>query len=152
MSNLLDINSDIHSLSPLTLAFVGDSVYDLLVRQHLVTLANYPVKELNKMKVTLVNCKSQADRAEAILENTAKMYGCKCEIRLMGAADSLTSDELDVYKRGRNVKVNTASKHSSIADYHSATGLEALFGYLYLSGNTDRIKELFLLILKNSEV
>ncbi|MBQ4129689.1 MAG: ribonuclease III [Ruminococcus sp.] len=133
MSNLLDINSDIHSLSPLTLAFVGDSVYDLLVRQHLVTLANYPVKELNKMKVTLVNCKSQADSAKLIL-------------------DSLTSDELDVYKRGRNVKVNTASKHSSIADYHSATGLEALFGYLYLSGNTDRIKELFLLILKNSEV
>ena len=133
MSNPLDINSDIHSLSPLTLAFVGDSVYDLLVRQHLVTLANYPVKELNKMKVTLVNCKSQADSAKLIL-------------------DSLTSDELDVYKRGRNVKVNTASKHSSIADYHSATGLEALFGYLYLSGNTDRIKELFLLILKNSEV
>lgn len=133
MSNLLDINSDIHSLSPLTLAFVGDSVYDLLVRQHLVTLANYPVKELNKMKVTLVNCKSQADSAKLIL-------------------DSLTSDELDVYKRGRNVKVNTPSKHSSIADYHSATGLEALFGYLYLSGNTDRIKELFLLILKNSEV
>lgn len=133
MSNLLDINSDIHSLSPLTLAFVGDSVYDLLVRQHLVTLANYPVKELNKMKVTLVNCKSQADSAKLIL-------------------DSLTDDELDVYKRGRNVKVNSASKHSSIADYHSATGLEALFGYLYLSGNTDRIKELFLLILKNSEV
>lgn len=133
MSNLLDINSDIHSLSPLTLAFVGDSVYDLLVRQHLVTLANRPVKELNKMKVTLVNCKSQADAVNMIL-------------------DTLTEEEIDVYKRGRNVKVNTASKHSSLADYHAATGLEALFGYLYLKGDTNRIKELFMLILNSSEV
>lgn len=130
MGNLLDKNCDIHSLSPLTLAFVGDSVYDLLVRQHLVTLANRPVKELNQMKVTLVNCKSQADAVKVII-------------------DSLSEDELDVYKRGRNVKVNTASKHSSLADYHAATGLEALFGYLYLSGNTNRIKELFTLILVN---
>ncbi|MBQ6626456.1 MAG: ribonuclease III [Ruminococcus sp.] len=133
MSNLLDINSDIHSLSPLTLAFVGDSVYDLLVRQHLVSLANRPVKELNSMKVTLVNCKSQADAVKVII-------------------DTLSEDEIDVYKRGRNVKVNSASKHSSIADYHAATGLEALFGYLYLSGKTDRIKELFMLILNSSEV
>ncbi len=133
MSNLLDINCDIHALSPLTLSFVGDAVYDLLVRQHLVTLANRPVKELNQMKVTLVNCKSQANSAKLIM-------------------DSLTQEELDVYKRGRNVKVNSVSKHSSIADYHSATGLEALFGYLYLSGNTQRIKELFMLILNKSEV
>ena len=133
MGNLLDKNCDIHSLSPLTLAFVGDSVYDLLVRQHLVSLANRPVKELNQRKVTLVNCKSQADAVKVII-------------------DSLGEDELDVYKRGRNVKVNSASKHSSLADYHAATGLEALFGYLYLSGNTNRIKELFTLILENVEV
>lgn len=133
MGNLLDINSDIHELSPLTLSFVGDSVYDLLVRQHLVSLANRPVKELNQMKVTLVNCKSQAESAKVIMEY-------------------LSEDELDVYKRGRNVKVNSVSKHSSIADYHAATGLEALFGYLYLSGNTDRIKELFMMILNKSEV
>lgn len=133
MGNLLDKNCDIHSLSPLTLAFVGDSVYDLLVRQHLVSLANRPVKELNQRKVTLVNCKSQADAVKVII-------------------DSLSGDELDVYKRGRNVKVNSASKHSSLADYHAATGLEALFGYLYLSGNSNRIKELFTLILENVEV
>ncbi len=133
MSNLLDINSDIHSLSPLTLAFVGDSVYDLLVRQYLVCLANRPVKELNQMKVTLVNCKSQAESMKVIM-------------------DVLSEEETDVYKRGRNVKVNSASKHSSLADYHSATGLEALFGYLYLSGNTERIKELFMMIIDNSEV
>lgn len=133
MSNLLGINSDVNTLSPLTLSFVGDSVYDLLVRQYLVLLANRPVKELNQMKVTLVNCKSQAQSAKHIME-------------------SLTDTELDVYKRGRNVKVNSVSKHSSIADYHSATGLEALFGYLYLSGNTERIKELFTLILSKNEV
>lgn len=133
MSNLLDINSDIHTLSPQTLAFVGDSVYDLLVRQHLVSLGNRPVKELNESKVTLVNCKSQAQSAQLIM-------------------DALTDIELDVYKRGRNVKVNTVSKHSSVADYHSATGLEALFGYLYLCGNTDRIKELFMLIIADKKV
>lgn len=133
MSNLLNINSDIHSLSPLTLAFVGDSVYDLLVRQHLVSLANRPVKELNLMKVTLVNCKSQADSMRAIM-------------------DKLSEEELHVYKRGRNVRVNSASKHSTLADYHCATGLEALFGFLYLSGNTDRIKELFLMILESMKV
>ncbi len=133
MSNLLDINSDVNTLSPLTLSFVGDSVYDLLVRQYLVSLANRPVKELNLMKVTLVNCKSQAQSAKLIM-------------------DYLTEPELDVYKRGRNVKVNSVSKHSSIADYHSATGLEALFGYLYLTGDTERIKELFTLILNKSEV
>lgn len=133
MSNLLNINSDTHALSPLNLAFVGDSVYDLLVRQYLVSLANRPVKELNSMKVTLVNCKSQAESAKSIL-------------------DLLSEEETDVYKRGRNVKVNTASKHSSLADYHSATGLEALFGYLYLSGQTDRIKELFTKIIENTEV
>ena len=133
MSNLLDINSDIHTLSPLTLAFVGDSVYDLLVRQHLVSLANRPVKELNKMKVTLVNCRSQAQAMSASM-------------------DVLSEEELDIFKRGRNVKVNSASKHSSLADYHCATGLEALFGYLYLSGKTDRIKELFMMILQKNEV
>ncbi len=130
MGNLLDINSDIHSMSPLTLAFVGDSVYDLLVRQHLVVLANRPVKDLNRMKVTLVNCKSQADSAKAILS-------------------VLNEEELSVYKRGRNAQTNSHSKHSSLADYHSATGLEALFGYLYLCGNTDRIKELFTLIIES---
>lgn len=133
MGNLLDINSDIHSLSPLNLAFVGDSVYDLLVRQYLVSLANRPVKELNSMKVTLVNCKSQAQSAKSIF-------------------DVLSEEELDIYKRGRNVKINTASKHSTLADYHSATGLEALFGYLYLSGQTERIKELFNKIIDTTEV
>lgn len=133
MSILLNKDCDLHSYSPLTLAFIGDGVYDLLVREHLVSMCNRPVKELNKMKVALVNCKAQADAVKRITDN-------------------LTDVELDVYKRGRNTQTNSVSKHSSIADYHSATGLECLFGYLYLDSNLQRIKDLFSLIIDSSEV
>lgn len=114
--------------SPLTLAFVGDGVYDLLVRSYLVRQANRPVGELNRRKVALVNCKSQARFAKLIM-------------------DSLSEKELAVYKRGRNAAPKCTPKNGSVADYHSATGLEALFGYLYLNGETDRIDELFEMIL-----
>lgn len=114
--------------SPLTLAFVGDGVYDLLVRSYLVRQANRPVGELNRRKVALVNCKSQARFARLIM-------------------DSLSEKELAVYKRGRNAAPKCTPKNGSVADYHSATGLEALFGYLYLNGETDRIDELFEMIL-----
>lgn len=132
MDTFLNNKFDLHSYSPLTLAFIGDSVYDLLVREYLLSLGNRPVKELNITKVELVNCKSQADSAKAIMQ-------------------SLTDEELDVFKRGRNAKLNSVSKHSTVADYHTATGLEALFGYLYLGGRVDRIKELFLLILSTDD-
>lgn len=114
--------------SPLTLAFVGDGVYDLLVRSYLVRQANRPVGELNRRKVALVNCKSQARFARLIM-------------------DSLSEKELAVYKRGRNAAPKCTPKNGSVADYHSATGLEALFGYLYLNGERDRIEELFEMIL-----
>lgn len=117
--------------SPLTLAFVGDGVYDLLVRGYLVRQANRPVGELNKIKVSLVNCKSQAVFAKQIMEH-------------------LTEKEVSVYKRGRNAAPKCTSKHGSVADYHSATGLECLFGYLYLNDETARINELFDLILHNA--
>ena len=100
--------------SPLTLAFVGDGVYDLLVRGYLVRQANRPVGELNKIKVSLVNCKSQAAFAKQIMEH-------------------LSDKEVSVYKRGRNAAPKCTSKHGSVADYHSATGFECLFGYLYLN-------------------
>ena len=113
--------------SPLTLAFVGDGVYDLLVREYLVRLANRPVGELNKVKVAMVNCKSQARFA-------SKLMPC------------LTEKETAVYKRGRNAAPKSIAKNGTLAEYHSATGLECLFGYLYLSGEKDRIAELFKLI------
>lgn len=117
--------------SPLTLAFVGDGVYDLLVRGYLVRQANRPVGELNKIKVSLVNCKSQAAFAKQIMEH-------------------LSDKEVSVYKRGRNAAPKCTSKHGSVADYHSATGLECLFGYLYLNEENSRINELFDLIVHNA--
>lgn len=120
---------DIKTIPTLNLAFIGDGVFDLLVREHLVLSGNDHVGELNKAKVEMVNCKSQAGFANLIMPE-------------------LTEEELDVYKRGRNTKVNSASRHSTLSDYHAATGLEALFGYLYLKGDNERIKELFALILE----
>lgn len=110
--------------SPLTLAFVGDGVYDLLVRSYLVRQANRPVGELNKIKVAMVNCKSQAKTAAKLLP-------------------TLTEHETAVYKRGRNAAPKSVAKNGTRAEYHSATGLECLFGYLYLNGEQERIGELF---------
>lgn len=121
----------INSIPTLNLAFIGDGVYDLLVREYLVKNSSAHVGELNKLKVGMVNCKSQAEY-----------------VRLL--ADELTEEEADIYKRGRNTKVNSASKHSTLSDYHAATGLETLFGWLYLKGRTERINELFALIIKLS--
>lgn len=117
--------------SPLTLAFVGDGVYDLLVRDHLVRRANRPVGELNKIKVSLVNCESQACFAQKLMP-------------------SLTEKERAVYKRGRNAAPKCTPKHGSVADYHSATGLECLFGYLHINGETERINLLFNQIVEMS--
>ncbi len=117
--------------SPLTLAFVGDGVYDLLVRDHLVRRANRPVGELNKIKVSLVNCESQARFAQKLMP-------------------SLTEKEQAVYKRGRNAAPKCTPKHGSVADYHSATGLECLFGYLHINGETERINLLFSQIVEMS--
>ncbi len=119
----------INSIPTLNLAFIGDGVYDLLVREYLVKNSSAHVGELNKLKVSMVNCKSQAEY-----------------VRLL--VDELTDEEADIYKRGRNTKV--ASKHSTLSDYHAATGLETLFGWLYLKGRTGRINELFSLIIKLS--
>ena len=87
-------------VSPLTLAFVGDGVYDLLVRAYLVRQSNRPVGELNKKKVGFVNCKSQAEYAKALIPH-------------------LSDKELSVYKRGRNAAPKCTPKNGTVADYHS---------------------------------
>lgn len=110
--------------SPLTLAFVGDGVYDLLVREYLALQANRPVGELNRRKVALVKCEAQAQFAKELMP-------------------LLTEREQAVYKRGRNAAPKCTPKHGTVADYHSATGLECLFGYLRLNGEQERIEELF---------
>lgn len=128
MENIAQNHTTADEISPLTLAFVGDGVYDLLVREYLVRQANRPVGELNKIKVSLVNCKSQAKFAKLLLPK-------------------LSDKETSVYKRGRNAAPKCTSKYGTVADYHSATGLECLFGYLHMNSEQDRIKELFNLIV-----
>ncbi|MDO5448712.1 MAG: ribonuclease III domain-containing protein [Clostridia bacterium] len=110
--------------SPLTLAFLGDSVFELLVREALVKEANRPGSELHKEKLEFVSAAAQAE-AFRVIES------------------DLSEKELDVFKRGRNAHTNHTPKNMSSADYHAATGLEALFGYLHLEGETERINELF---------
>ncbi|HIY33687.1 MAG TPA: ribonuclease III [Candidatus Eubacterium faecigallinarum] len=114
-------------LSPLNLAFVGDCVYEMLVRETLVCSANRPVNDLHRESVKYVSAKAQTEAYAKI-------------------KDILTPDETAVFKRGRNAKVGHSPKSATEGEYHCATGVEALFGYLYLSGNIDRIRELFSVI------
>ncbi|MBR2867628.1 MAG: ribonuclease III [Clostridia bacterium] len=127
MNSLLDKKADVASLSPLNLAFIGDTVFDLLVRSDLVCEANRPVNALHKSASSRVCAKAQAQAMNVIMP-------------------MLSEDELAVFKRGRNAHTGGIPKNQSSADYHYATGLECLFGWLYLKGRTDRINELFSVI------
>lgn len=131
--SLLEKNADVSSLSPLTLAFVGDTVFDLLVRSELVLEANRPVNALHKAASSKVCASAQATAITKIMP-------------------LLTEDEEAVFKRGRNARTGGIPKNQSSADYHYATGLECLFGWLYLKGRTDRIKELYNAIHTDREV
>lgn len=123
-----DLKAKPNELSPLNLAFIGDCVYEMLVRETLVLNANRPVNDLHKESVKFVSAKAQT-----------LAYG---KIK-----DCLTEQETAIYKRGRNAKVGHNPKSASQGEYHIATGVEALFGYLYLTEETDRIKELFKVII-----
>lgn len=114
---------DIRTYSPLTLAYIGDSIFDLIVRTVVVERGNEPVNRLHRKTVTYVKAETQSAIIEALLPD-------------------LSAEELAVYKRGRNAKSYTSAKNASIGDYRKATGLEALVGYLYLCGRTERILEL----------
>ena len=116
-----------NELSPLTLAFIGDTVFDLLVREDLICKANRPANDLHNLAVQKVKASAQAGFIEKIMPY-------------------LTEAELAVYKRGRNAKSGHLPKNASQSDYHMATGFEALIGYLYLSDKIERIKELFNII------
>lgn len=115
-------------LSPLNLAFIGDAIYEILVREMLVCDANRPVNDLHRESVKYVSAAAQTAAFE-------KIKNC------------LTEEETAQFKRGRNAKVGHLPKSASDAQYHTATGVEALFGYLYLTEQKDRIKELFDIII-----
>lgn len=116
-------NVDVRTYSPLTLAFMGDCVFEIVIRSIVVERGNRQTGSLHKTKTAVVNAKVQARMIEALMEE-------------------LTEEERAVYKRGRNAKPHTVAKNASVNDYRKATGLEALFGYLYLNGQEDRILKL----------
>lgn len=122
------------SYSPLTLAFLGDGVYEVYVREHIVLEGSMSVSNLHTKAVKMVRASFQA----MIVENFSK-------------ENIFTEEEADIIRRGRNASGNSVPKSSNPAEYRKATGLEALFGYLYLIGNNNRMRELFELICLEEE-
>ena len=123
---------DVNKISMLGLAHVGDAVYELLYRSKLCTDGHTAVAEMHRMTVAFVRAEAQAEAAAKLLS-------------------VLTQEEMSVYKRGRNAKVNSVPHNADIGQYHAATGLEALFGWLYLLGRTERINELFNIIIGGTD-
>ena len=121
LKELFDLKDrDLRTYSPLTLAYIGDGVYELVIRTVLVKKGNCPVNQLHKKASSLVKAGAQSKMME-LLE------------------PDLTEEELAVYKRGRNAKSYTKAKNASTIDYRRATGFEAVMGYLYLKGDYKRM-------------
>ncbi len=120
-------------MSALNLAYIGDTVYDLFVRTYLVERMDAKVHQLHLLSAQRVCAAGQATAARLI-------------------EPLLCEEELGVYKRGRNAHMGTVAKNQSIVDYRTATGLEALMGYLYLKGNDARLIELMRIIFEKNEV
>lgn len=120
---------DMRRMSALDLAFVGDGAYDLLAREYLLKDGPCPVKKLHLRKTALVCCKAQSKA-------------------LQGLWEGLSEEERDVALRGRNAHVGHVPKNADPADYHGATAFEALMGWLYMRGDINRARELFLMAVK----
>lgn len=127
MKNLFDFEilseEEAKVKNPQVLAFLGDAVYSLYVRNLIVLNNSGKSGELHKLTTTFVKAKSQSETIEKILP-------------------ILTEKEQDIFRRGRNYKTQSVAKNSSVQEYHRATGFEAVLGYLYLSGQFDRLNEL----------
>ena len=115
-----------------TLAFIGDAVFELLSRSYVLEHGSKQPDRLHKHNTAIVNAAAQSAMLGAI-------------------EDKLSEEELGIYKRGRNASTATSARHQTIGDYRRATGLEALFGYLYLTEQKDRAKELFMIGLESLE-
>ncbi len=114
---------DIRTYSPLTLAYIGDGIFDIVIRSVVVGKGNTKASQLHKHTSSIVKAHTQAVMIEALEPH-------------------LTKEETDIYRRGRNAKSPTMAKNATMADYRKATGLEALMGYLYLSDDFERVVEL----------
>lgn len=120
----LELHSlDLRTFSPLTLAYIGDAIYEVVIRTILVHEGNAPVNKLHKRASNLVKASAQKEIFQRI-------------------RDELSEEEMGVFKRGRNAKSFTSAKNATIGEYRIATGLEALMGYLYLDNRMDRLIEL----------
>lgn len=119
----MDININPKEISPLSLAYIGDAVYEVYIRSFIMKDANMPVNKLHKAATNYVKAKAQSNI-------------------IMALSDRLTEEETAVYKRGRNAHSYTSAKNADIVDYRRATGFEALIGYLYLGGEKDRLEEI----------
>lgn len=120
---------DIRLYSPLSLAYIGDSIFDMCVRTYILKKANIPPNKLHNRAKKYVNATSQSIMYKHIIQ-------------------LVSDEEVAILKRGRNANSNSVAKNSTIADYRNATGLEALFGYLYLKGETKRILQVFKMCLE----
>ena len=130
MTDFLDValsERELSEISTLALAHIGDCVYELLVRTYLLRKGEHTNRQMHAATLSYVSAPAQARAMEKLLPR-------------------LTEEERAVWKRGRNSYVNSVPKNASVADYHAATGLEALFGWLYLRGERSRAGELFDLI------
>lgn len=124
MKSLTGENRDPGQLSPLTLAFVGDAVFELLVRSRLARMGSRPVSELHRLSVREVRCGAQSRAAERLLP-------------------LLNGEEADIFRRGKNARPGHVPPNADSADYHAATALESVFGYLYLCGKKERLFGLY---------
>ena len=127
------VEQDIRTYSPLTLAYIGDAIFELVVRTVLVERKNTQAEKLHKAATKIVKAETQALMIEALKED-------------------LTEEELAVFKRGRNAKAMTRAKNATMSEYRRATGFEALMGYLYLKGDMARMIELIRLGVEKAEV
>lgn len=122
---------DVRTLNGLTLAYIGDAVYETYVRKHMISLGYTKVNALHKHVIKYTSGGAQAKLIHILINEGI-----------------LTEEEISVYKRGRNSSVNTSRKNISLAEYLDATGFEALIGFLYLSDNIARLEEIISIILK----
>lgn len=128
MERLYNADCAPRQLSPLTLAFIGDAVFEVFARERLVSQGSRPVSELHRLAVQDVCCGAQAKASGLLLP-------------------VLTDEEAAVFRRGKNAHPGHVPKNADPSDYHLATAVEALFGYLYLCGRTERMRELFRMMI-----
>lgn len=127
LQRLLGEKCNVENLNPLQLAFIGDVVFEIFTREQLICSIQCSVNKLHKKAVEKVCCQNQSNCSEKLIP-------------------ILTEEEFEVFRKGKNAHTKNVPKNASVAQYHNATGLEALFGYLYLNGHIERLRELFCFI------